>query len=437
MPVDAPAAAPPTVLASAERLKLLLYGGALLLLLNLAAPYGGLIGLPVTFFLKNKLHLQAHELAQFNLWVGAPLYLSFVFGLLRDRWSPSGAGDRGHLVLFGATTAAIYAVLAFAGPTYATLLAGLLVATASIQIVWSAVNGLVAAIGQQHLMAGQVSTGLNIGITLGALASLLLGGMFSDLLEGQDAAAAARTLFLVAGALMAAIALLGVRGPRRLFTAFTAERPARASLGGDVARLLRHWPIYPALLIQFLWQLGPASGTPLQYHLANTLHASDTQVGEFAAISFGALVPTYVLYGFLCQKVRLSRLMWLATIVAVPQAIPLLFIHSVGAALLAAIPMGLAGGLAQAAFLDLAIRSCPKGLQGTMMMLVTTMYWMAGRFGDVLGTDLYDHHGGFLTAVLVSIPINALILPVLLLAPRSLIDTADGEARAETDPAVR
>src|SRR5271156_2299765 len=107
-----------TLLPAPERLRLLLYAGLLLLLINLAAPSGGLIGLPVLFFLKNRLHLSAHAFAQFNAWLGVPLYLSFLFGFLRDRWSPFGAGDRGHLVLFGAASAAIYGAIAFAAPTY-------------------------------------------------------------------------------------------------------------------------------------------------------------------------------------------------------------------------------------------------------------------------------------------------------------------------------
>ena len=52
-----------------------------------------------------------------------------------------------------------------------------------------------------------------------------------------------------------------------------------------------------------------------------------------------------------------------------PQLVPLLFIHSVTGALIAAAPIGLMGGVATAAYLDLMIRSCPRGLQGTMLML--------------------------------------------------------------------
>ena len=121
-----------TPLPASERLKLLFAIGLLLLLLNLGAPGGGLIGIPVLFFLKNRLHLHAHQFAQFNLLVGIPLYLSFVFGFLRDRWSPFGAGDRGHLALFGAVSAAIYGAIAFVHPTYGLLLGGLLIATVAV-----------------------------------------------------------------------------------------------------------------------------------------------------------------------------------------------------------------------------------------------------------------------------------------------------------------
>src|SRR5471032_244265 len=109
----------PIVLPTPQRLHILAYCGGLLLLFNLAAPYAGLIGIPISFLLKNKLHLGASQLAQFNLWIGIPLYVSFVFGFVRDRWSPFGAGDRGHLILFGLTTAAIYTACAFVSPTYA------------------------------------------------------------------------------------------------------------------------------------------------------------------------------------------------------------------------------------------------------------------------------------------------------------------------------
>jgi hypothetical protein len=166
----------------------------------------------------------------------------------------------------------------------------------------------------------------------------------------------------------------------------------------------------------------------MQYHLANTLHASDSQVGAFFAIYWGSNLPPVLLYGYICRRAPLRRLLWWGTIVAVPQMLPLLLVHSAAGALWAAVPVGLVGGFVAAAYIDLAIRSCPRGLQGTMMMLVvTTTFFVAGRFGDLWGTLLYETSGGFVTAVVASTAVYTLLLPVLLLVPRRLTATRDGE----------
>ena len=96
-----------------KRLRLLLYAGIPILIINFAAPYQGLIGLPITFFLKNRLHLDADQTARFNLICSIPLFVGFIFGFIRDRWSPVGTGDRGHLVVFGLASAVVFAGAAF------------------------------------------------------------------------------------------------------------------------------------------------------------------------------------------------------------------------------------------------------------------------------------------------------------------------------------
>jgi MFS family permease len=416
-------------MSGAARFNIFLFGGALLLLVNFSAPMGGLIDIPVSFFLKNKLHLQANELAVFKLWTGAPLFLGFLFGFLRDRWSPFGTGDRGHLVIFGLITGLVYGGITLLNPTYAVLMAGLFIATIAFQIVGSATAGLISNIGQSQAMAGQMSALYGAAAALPALASFMLGGVLSEQLEGRDAVSAARVLFLIAAGLMAVIAVFGAIGPKSLFGAAKATRPTTSFLH-DISRLVRHWPIYPVILIQGLWQFAPAAGIVLQYHMSNTLHATDAQWGAWNALFLGSFLPVYIAYGFLCQRFRLSSLLWFGFVIAVIQMSPLLFVHTAVGALIAAVPMGLIGGLGQSALVDLTIRSCPPGLQGTMMMMFTALYYFSMRFGDLFGTWLYDHHGGFVTAVIATIIVYALILPVLLLVPKRLIATTDGEALA-------
>lgn len=409
------------------RRRLLFYAGFLLLIVNFASPNGGLVAIPVNFFLKNRLHLSAEQVATFNVWAGVPLYLSFLFGFLRDRWSPFRAGDRGHFAVFGVLTGAIYGVVAFVPPTYSLILVGVCVATAAIQTAIGAASAMFTALGQDHAIAGQASTTLNMANNLPLVIGFLLGGQLSDLMEGRNAVMAARILFLVGGGLMAAVVIFGLFGPKRLFQERRA--PVIVTPLADLARLARTWAVYPPVMIMFLWCFAPAGGVVLQYHMANALHATDGQVGAFYAIFWASYFPTFFLYAWLCQRMRLGPLLWLSTVVAIPQWAPILLAHTPNQALLMAIPIGLLGGLANVAYIDLAIRSCPRGLEGTMMMLVvTTTFAVAVRFGDRWGASLYDHQGGFTTAVVATVIVYALIAPLLLLIPKRLTSTRDGEA---------
>ena len=135
------------------------------------------------------------------------------------------------------------------------------------------------------------------------------------------------------------------------------------------------------------------------------------------------------LYGFICKRVSLRKLLWWGTIITVPQMIPLALIDSPNQALVLAVPIGIMGSIAVAAYYDLAMRSCPPGLQGTLMMMVDGVYQLAQRASDVLGTKIYTASPahGFLYCALATTAVYALILPVLLLIPKEVIVTADGE----------
>ena len=408
-------------LSGGKRLRLLLYAGVPILIINFAAPYWQLIDLPITFFLKNRLHLGAQQTAYFKLIVAIPLFVGFLFGFVRDRWSPFGKGDRGHLVVFGLATAGVYAAMAFIEPTYAVLLTGVLLLTILMQFVGGAAAGLSSAVGRHHAMSGQMSTVMNMATLGPQVMAAFAGGILSGLLEGAGATTAARILFLLGAAMMLGMTAFGAFGPKRLFDdAKAGGEPRRMALGADAMRLLRTWAIWPVVIIQLLWQFAPGAGLALQYHLANDLKATDAQVGFFFAIFYAGFLPVFALYAWLARRLRLGVLLWIGAVMAVPQMASLLFIHSPRGALLAAIPMGLLGGIGQAAFTDLAMRSCPKGLEGTMMMLFLALYWISARFGDLWGASLYQSPGGFNAALWATIAVYAAILPVVLLVPKAI-----------------
>ena len=106
----------------------------------------------------------------------------------------------------------------------------------------------------------------------------------------------------------------------------------------------------------------------------------------------------------------------IGNIIAIPQFVPLLVVGSLGMVIFVAIPIGLMGGLATAAYVALVMRAAPPGLQGTMMMSASTAYFVATRFGDVLASALYDRFGDFAICVVFC---TAIYASIFFLLPRS------------------
>jgi len=408
------------------------YFGWLTLLVYFATPAGYLVDIQTSYMLKNQLHATATQVSMFRLLTGIPVYFAFAFGLMRDLWNPLGLRDRGFFLIFAPLTALAFIWMAFSQLSYGGLLIGMLVVMVLFRFLTAAYQGLIALIGQEKLMSGRLSALWNIVSSLPVFAAAFASGYISEHLQPRE------TFFIVA-ALTLLIALIGLWKPRTIFGGAYENPQARGTnFFGDVRRLVQHRAVYPAVLICFLWNFAPGAATPLQYYLTNVLHASDAIYSYYNGIFAISFLPTFLLYGYLCKRVPLKKLLWWGTIVAVPQLIPMAFIHSGYLALVLAVPIGLMGGVATAAYFDLAMRSCPPGLQGTLMMLVDGVFALSARGGDLLGSKIYNSSptNGFLYCVIATTVVYALILPLILLVPKELIATADGEPNPAVEAKV-
>jgi hypothetical protein len=406
-----------TTLPSGTRYRIFAYLGTLMVLMALCDPNSGLMDIPVGFLLKNQLKLDAWQVAQFRLAVSIPLFLSFLFGLARDNWSPAGMGDRGHLLLFGALSAVTYAMFAFIGISVTALLIGLFLQTVWSLFVAAAQNGLIATIGEQHALAGQMSTVWNVFTALPAVLAFLIGGKISDLLKDVDLQSATSTIFLIGAASSLLLVIFAIFRPAAVYNNVRREHDKFIHPWADLKTLAAHRLARRALLIWALWNLAPGSATPLQFYLQDVLGAAPGQWGQWNAVFAASFVPTFLVYGLLTSRVSAERLLSWGTIVAIPQFLPMLFVSSLSTATLIAIPMGLMGGLATASYVALIMRVAPSGLQGTMMMSASTVYFASTRIGDLLGSALYEWVGNFALCVALS---TAVYASIWFLIPRRI-----------------
>lgn len=399
------------------------YFGALTLLVYLLAPSSYLVDITTSYMLKNNLHATATQVSVFRLLTAIPIYFAFVFGFIRDSWNPFGLRDRGYFLIFAPVVGAVFVWMAFSRISYQGLFIGMFLVMLSSRFIAAAYQGLMALVGQERLMSGRLSALWQIVSSLPILAGAFASGWMAEHLRPSQ------TFLLLAG-LAFLIGVFSLWKPKAVF-AHTYEAPqARGSdFVGDIKRLFKHKAIYPAVLLIFMFQFAPGSNTPLQYYLTNHLHASDAIYGDFQGIFAASFIPVFLLYGWLCKRVSLDRLLFWGIVITIPQMVPLAFINSASGALWAAAPIGAMGGIAAAGIFDLAMRSCPPGMQGTLMMMVEAGNLLSTRGGDLLGSWIYASSPthGFLYCVIAITVVYALMLPVLRMVPRELLATADGE----------
>ena len=273
--------------------------------------------------------------------------------------------------------------MGFSRTTYTGLLIGMLAATGRLLVP---VRGLPGADGIDW--PGSAHVRAHERFIEHILISPHCSGLFR--LGIHDRYLAPRQIFLMVLVLATTLSLFAFWKPHPVFS-HTYDNPQAkgADFIGDVKRLLKHRAIYPVVLINLLWNFTPGSYTPMQFFLTNQLHASDAIYADFAGLYNLFYLPPVLLYGFLCTRFPPRKLLRWSVMVGVLQFIPMAFVHSGQQALLTAVLIGLLGGLANAACIDIAIRACPAGLQGTLMMMIAACFALSSRGGDVLGSWIY------------------------------------------------
>lgn len=388
------------------------YFGSLWLALGLAAPGGGIAAVPVQFYLKDRLHLGPQELALFGAITSIPLYLGFAFGFLRDRWRPFGLRDRGYFLLAAPLALATYLWLATRTATFSGLVIALLAATLLFQVLSTATQALATQVAQRELMTGRLSALSWVAQVAPGVIAAVMGGWMVQRVSASG-------IFAMAAASTALFLVQSLRQPQIIRMDETERTEDAETSLRALCRLLRHRPIWPAAAILCLWNFSPASHTPIFYHLTEKAGVSSEAYGIYLCLYSVSCIPTALLYGRICRRLPLRRLLQWATALAVLQVPFYLLCHSPFQAMVAALVTGLMCGFAHVAFADLLMRSCPEGLEGTANGLAGSGIAFAIKSGDLLGSWLYLQ-GGFALTVLATLLAALMIVPLLRFVPRSL-----------------
>ena len=147
--------------------------------LNIAIGLGsplGIAAIPLSYFLKDGLHLSPVRLAVFLAIATLPVCFGFVFGFVRDRWRSARWGDRQYLLVCALAAVGMYLWLAASSIDYYKLLSLVLIVVTVYVMIFAAAQALMTGVAQAHGMTGRLSVVFGFGYFTPAVLSALAGG---------------------------------------------------------------------------------------------------------------------------------------------------------------------------------------------------------------------------------------------------------------------
>lgn len=381
--------------------------------------------LALQHLLKVHLHLDPVQMAAFFGLTGLAWYFKPVAGLLADAVPLWGSRRRNYFLLSGLGAGLFWALLGLVPRQYGPLVWTLAAANAFAVLASSVSGGLLVEAGQRRGWTGRLGTLRETIIAGTVLVAQPVGGYLVGHAFGLTCGIGA-VLFL--GLIPAALLLLPERE-----AGSTPDTVPEATWADIRARLrpvfVGSRALWIAVLFVFLKDLSPgfgSIGTPLYYYQTNILRFDSVFLGWMGTLSNAAAITGALLYGVLCTRVPLARLLVMGVVFSVVSSLLFLGYHSHASAAVIHATSGLLGIFMPVALMDLAARASPRGAEAMSYSLLMSAANLAMTCADLSGSWLFVRlHQSLPPLVWISAGTTALALLALPLIPRALLERHD------------
>ena len=312
-------------------------------------------------------------------WCFKPLY-----GLCSDFIPWWGMRRKNYLIVTSGAAAAAYFILSYihpAGGSVYTLLAVLLIPTTAVAWADVVVDAVMVEMGLPRGLTGRFQSIQWTAMWGGAILCGWLGGQLS-------AANAQNLAFFTCGALMFGTFLLTI------FFVHEGRPPTEGySFADDMRELGNAWrsaSVRFTCLFLFVWTFNPITNTFVYAYMTGPLKIDDVAYGNSQSmLALGALLGSAT-YGVYCRWFRLATLLHgsilcgiLATVVYAVVSGP----TSLNVVSLLVGWLHMSGTMVQ---LDLAARSCPVRVAGTVFATVMALSNLSALGATAMGGWVYD-----------------------------------------------
>jgi MFS family permease len=385
----------------------------------LAQGMSGIIYEPLSYLLKDTLHLGPAATSTFIWWMTFPMLIKPVFGLLSDLLPIGGLRRRPHMIAACLIWTGSLAALALTrAPGYGRLLALLIAVNVGLVLADIVCDAVMVEQGRKEGKTGPYQA-VQIGVLYATIVVTGLGGGW------LAAHASPRRVFALAAAfpLLSLLSAYWVREP--------ATPPAARAGARALASCLTSRTFWAVSALIFLWSFSPYLGTAQFFYESETLKLSPVMIGwldtlgglsgALGALAYGKFIGVWPLRRWLRAAVIGGTLLSLTN---------LLFLGATSA-MVVTIAGGLIGVGFRLALMDLAARSCPEGAEAAAFAAYMSVFNLAASGSNMAGGWLLEAlrgrlsaYGCFAVLVLLGSACTALCWPLLAPAVAALRDDA-------------
>jgi MFS family permease len=372
----------------------------------------------ITIVLKER-GLSAGQVADFFLVSTVPWLIKPVYGLVSDSVPLWGRRRKSYFVLATSLAALAGATLALL-PDHGYWPMAILFTTMGLGLAFADVltDALMVENGRAHGLTGAFQSVQWAAI----MAASILVGLLGGRLAGARNLTAA---FTIAAGFPLVSLVMGL--------SFIEERPGPL----DRAAFRRAWrairaaagdrPVWVVAGFIFFFTFSPSFGPAFLYYQTDTLGFSQEFIGALDSLYYAAAVAGAILYAPLSRRARLRQVIAGAIGASVVSTLAYLLYRDPVSAVLIQLLFGVTAMVVQLAFLDLAAKACPRGVEATFFALLMSVHNGGAQLSQNVGARLYDIFG-YMPLVLISAALTAATWPLM---PLVKIDRIEARARAD------
>jgi len=344
----------------------------------------GIILQPLTSYLKTSGWTPLEVTAYFGV-LNFPWVIKPVFGLISDFVPLFGYRRTSYLILASAAAAAGYAGIALLNePSEFALF--LLLTSYAMATASTLCGALLAENGRNFQQSGLFVSQQWLWFYVAIMLSAFVGGALVERLSPSAALKAAAALAAIAPIAIVLATPLLLKEPKS-----TASRQQfRNTLHGVVAAL-RSRRLWLVALFLFLYSFAPGFGTPLYYHMTDTLRFSQAYIGVLGSIASAGWIAGAVLHRLLLRRMSSRALLTLSVLLGTASAASFLLLTDETSAALVNFANGLAMMIATIASLTLAAQACPSRAEGFAFAGLMSISNLADICSINVGAFLYEH----------------------------------------------